>query len=63
MLHKIEELKSAADKLHPHPQISGKNGGQSLNLYQFAHDGVVLLGHPAPLPTGRLPCAYPHYFW
>jgi hypothetical protein len=26
---KVEELKSAADKFHPHPQISGKNGGQS----------------------------------
>ncbi len=42
---KVEELKSAADKFHPHPQISGKNGGQSLNLHQFARDGVVLLGH------------------
>jgi len=42
---KVEELKSAADKFQPHPQISGKNGGQSLNLHQFARDGVVLLGH------------------
>src|SRR5258708_30207297 len=42
---KVEELKSAADKFHPHPQISGKNGGQSLNVHQFARDGVVLLGH------------------
>ena len=42
---KVEELKSAADKFHPHPQISGKNGGQSLNLHQFARDGVFLLGH------------------
>jgi hypothetical protein len=32
-------------KFHPHPQISGKNGGQSQNLHQFACDGVVLLGH------------------
>jgi putative flavoprotein involved in K+ transport len=42
---KVEELKSAADKFRPHPQISGKNGGQSLNLHQFARDGVILLGH------------------
>jgi hypothetical protein len=42
---KVEQLKSAADKFHPHPQISGKRGGQSLNLHQFARDGVVLLGH------------------
>jgi putative flavoprotein involved in K+ transport len=30
---KVEELKSAADKFHPHPQISGQNGGQGLNLH------------------------------
>lgn len=42
---KVEELKSPQLKFHAHPQISGKNGGQSLNLHQFARDGVVLLGH------------------
>ena len=42
---KVEELKSPADKFQPHPQISGKNGGESLNLHQFLRDGVVLLGH------------------
>ena len=26
------------------PQLSGKNGGHSLNLHQFARDGVTLLG-------------------
>src|ERR1700723_2398873 len=51
---KVEELKSAADKFHPHPQISGKNGGQSLNLHQFARDGVVLLGHVRDAREGRL---------
>ena len=30
---KVEELKSAADKFRPHPQFSGKNGGQRLNLH------------------------------
>jgi putative flavoprotein involved in K+ transport len=40
---KVEELNSPADKFQPHPQISGKNGGESLNLHQFARDGVVLL--------------------
>ena len=51
---KVEELKSAADKFHPHPQISGKNGGQSLNLHQFARDGVILLGHVRDAHEGRL---------
>ena len=27
------------------PHISGKNGGHTLNLHQFARDGVTLLGH------------------
>lgn len=27
------------------PHLSGKDGGHSLNLHQFARDGVVLLGH------------------
>jgi len=51
---KVEELKSAADKFHPHPQISGKNGGQSLNLHQFARDGVILLGHVRDARKGKL---------
>jgi len=51
---KVEELKSAADKYHPHPQISGKNGGQSLNLHQFARDGVILLGHVRDAHEGKL---------
>jgi putative flavoprotein involved in K+ transport len=51
---KVEELKSAADKFHPHPQISGKNGGQSLNLHQFARDGVILLGHVRDVHEGKL---------
>ena len=27
------------------PHVSGKNGGRTLNLHQFARDGVTLLGH------------------
>ena len=50
----VGELKSPADKFHPHPQISGKNGGESLNLHQFARDGVVLLGHVREARDGRL---------
>lgn len=51
---RVEELKSPQAKFHPHPQISGKNGGQSLNLHQFARDGVTLLGHVRDARDGRL---------
>jgi len=51
---KVGELKSTADKFQPHPQISGKNGGESLNLHQFARDGVILLGHMQDACDGRL---------
>jgi putative flavoprotein involved in K+ transport len=51
---KVEELKSPRDKFAHHPQISGKNGGRSLNLHQFARDGVVLLGHARDARDGKL---------
>lgn len=41
---KVGELKSPQEKFAPNPQVSGARGGQSLNLHQFARDGVVLLG-------------------
>jgi putative flavoprotein involved in K+ transport len=51
---KVEELKTTQAKFDAHPQISGKNGGESLNLHQFARDGVVLLGHARGVHQGRL---------
>jgi putative flavoprotein involved in K+ transport len=51
---KVQELKSPQAKFAPHPQISGKNGGESLNLHQFARDGVVLLGHVRGARAGHL---------
>jgi len=50
----VGELKSPQAKFAPHPQISGKNGGESLNLHQFARDGVVLLGHVRDVRHGQL---------
>jgi putative flavoprotein involved in K+ transport len=50
----VGELKSPRDKFAPHPQISGKNGGESLNLHQFSRDGVVLLGHLRDLNREKL---------
>jgi putative flavoprotein involved in K+ transport len=51
---RVGELKSPRAKFAAHPQISGKNGGESLNLHQFARDGVVLLGHVRGAQGGRL---------
>ena len=51
---KVGELKSPRAKFAPHPQISGKNGGESLNLHQFARDGVILLGHARDARSGQL---------
>ena len=53
----VKELTSPRDKFSYHPQISGKNGGHSLNLHQFARDGVVLLGHVRDARGGKLTLA------
>jgi putative flavoprotein involved in K+ transport len=37
-------LPSPRARFAGNPQLSGKDGGHSLNLHQFAHDGVTLLG-------------------
>jgi putative flavoprotein involved in K+ transport len=51
---RVEELKSPQAKFEPHPQISGKNGGESLNLHRFARDGIVLLGHVRDAHDGQV---------
>jgi putative flavoprotein involved in K+ transport len=51
---KVEELPNPRAKFDAHPQISGKNGGETLNLHQFARDGVTLLGHVRDARAGRL---------
>jgi putative flavoprotein involved in K+ transport len=53
----VKELTSPRDKFSHHPQISGKNGGHSLNLHQFARDGVVLLGRVRDARGGKLTLA------
>jgi putative flavoprotein involved in K+ transport len=50
----VSELKSPRDKFAPNPQSSGKNGGESLNLHQFARDGVSLLGHVSDARDSKL---------
>jgi putative flavoprotein involved in K+ transport len=51
---KLEELASSAARFTAHPQISGKNGGETLNLHQFARDGVQLLGHARDVRGSKL---------
>jgi putative flavoprotein involved in K+ transport len=41
---KVSELPSPKAKFAGKPHISGTRGGHTINLHQFARDGVVLLG-------------------
>lgn len=41
----VDDLKSPKDKFAPSAHGTGKNGGHTINLHQFAKDGVTLLGH------------------
>jgi putative flavoprotein involved in K+ transport len=50
----VNQLKSPRDKFKSNPHLSGTAGGHSVNLHQFARDGVVLLGHIAGLKSTRL---------
>ncbi|MBI5029217.1 MAG: NAD(P)-binding domain-containing protein [Chloroflexi bacterium] len=40
-----EKLPSPQARFAGNPQVSGARGGHSINLHQFARDGVRLLGH------------------
>jgi len=40
-----DKLPSPRAKFAANPHVSGKDGGRTLNLHQFARDGVTLLGH------------------
>ena len=50
----VDQLQSPKDKFEVHPTISGKAGGRSLNLHQFARDGVELLGRVRGVRGGAL---------
>jgi putative flavoprotein involved in K+ transport len=39
-----DQLPSPSARFAPNPQLSGKYGGHTINLHQFARNGVVLLG-------------------
>ena len=49
---KVSELPSPKAKFSGKPHISGTKGGHTINLHQFAHDGVTLLGRLAGVSGG-----------
>jgi len=50
----VDELPSPKAKFFGKPHISGRNGGHTINLHQFARDGVQLLGHLQGYNDGKL---------
>jgi putative flavoprotein involved in K+ transport len=50
----VDELPSPRAKFASKPIISRAKGGHTLNLHQFARDGVVLLGHLQGVADGKL---------
>ena len=50
----VNDLPSAKAKFAGNPHVSGRDGGQNLNLHQFARDGVVLLGHLRGIDGGTI---------
>lgn len=40
----VDQLASPKAKFASKPHLSGKDGGHTINLHQFARDGIVLLG-------------------
>ena len=53
----VDELGSPKDKFAPSAHCSGKDGGHTINLHQFAKDGVVLLGRVKDIQGDRISLA------
>ena len=53
----VDQLPSPRAKFAGKPHISGTRGGHTLDLHQFARDGVVLLGHLEGVADGRIKLA------
>jgi putative flavoprotein involved in K+ transport len=53
----VDELPSPRAKFAGKPHLSGTRGGHTLNLHQFARDGVVLLGHLQGVRNGTIEVA------
>ncbi len=49
-----DKLPSPKARLGGNPQVSGRDGGHSLNLHQFARDDVKLFGHIVGAQDGKV---------
>jgi len=50
----VDKLSSPREKFSANPFLTGKDGGHSLDLHQFAKDGVVLLGRMQDAQGSRI---------
>lgn len=50
----VDKLPSPGAKFASKPQISGRDGGRTLNLHRFVRDGVTLLGRLEGVNDGRI---------
>jgi len=50
----VEQLDSPDERFVANPQISGKDGGQDINLHEFARDGMRLHGHLQYARNGQI---------
>lgn len=50
----VDSLDSPADRFAPNPYVSGKDGGQEIDLLDLAADGMTLLGRAEGVEDGRL---------
>jgi putative flavoprotein involved in K+ transport len=55
--HTVANLPSSKARFGANPYVSGANGGHSLNLHQFARDGVVLLGRLVDAQASKISLA------
>jgi putative flavoprotein involved in K+ transport len=50
----VDSLDSPADRFAPNPYVTGKDGGQEIDLLDLAADGMTLLGRAEGVEDGRL---------
>lgn len=50
----VDKLPSPKARFAGNPQATGKNGGHSISLHQYARDGVKLLGHITGAQGGKV---------
>ena len=53
----VDQLASPKEKYIENPQATGVRGGHTINLHQFARDGVTLLGHLRDGQDGKISLA------